>query len=99
MIDLQVIQGQTVKPGLGVEVVPDWQQRGRFGGIRGRVAKVSLLPATPEDINTTIGIRHWPNPWCRRAVPRKAPSSRSRSQSKASSERNKPGDGGSVPVG
>lgn len=55
MIDLQVIQGQTVKPGLGVEVVPDWQQRGRFGGIRGRVAKVSLLPATPEDINTTIG--------------------------------------------
>ena len=91
VIDLQVIQGQTVKPGqrlgtisnasltkrspknlravayfhpadarrlqpgLGVEVVPDWQQRGRFGGIRGRVAKVSLLPATPEDINTTIG--------------------------------------------
>lgn len=92
VIDLQVIQGQTVKPGqrlgtisntaaertgqspqlqavayfhpadarrlqpgLGVEVVPDWQQRGRFGGIRGRVSRVSLLPATPEDINTTVG--------------------------------------------
>ncbi|MBL6798656.1 MAG: NHLP bacteriocin system secretion protein [Synechococcus sp. BS307-5m-G39] len=86
VIDLQVIPGQTVKPGqrlgtisstssqrleavayfhpadarrlqpgLGVEVVPDWQQRGRFGGIRGSVSNVSLLPATPEDINTTIG--------------------------------------------
>jgi HlyD family secretion protein len=91
VLDLQVIQGQTVKPGqrlgtLGaadstphnanalraiayfhpadarrlqhrqaIEVVPDWQQRGRFGGIEGSVEHVSLLPATPEDINTTMG--------------------------------------------
>ena len=91
VLDLQVIRGQTVKPGqrlgtLGgsapsargdgpmravayfhpadarrlqigqaVEVVPDWQQRGRFGGIQGSVTSVSRLPATPEDINTTMG--------------------------------------------
>ena len=93
ILDLQVIRGQTVKPGqrlgtLGapptlahseqqpalraiayfqpadarrlqhgqpIEVVPDWQQRGRFGGIQGIVDRVSLLPATPEDINTTMG--------------------------------------------
>jgi HlyD family secretion protein len=93
ILDLQVIRGQTVKPGQrlgtlgapaatdtnaqppalqaiayfhpadarrlqhgqGIEVVPDWQQRGRFGGIQGVVERVSLLPATPEDINTTMG--------------------------------------------
>ena len=92
VLDLQVIQGQTVKPGQrlgtlggaaslgasgpaplraiayfhpadarrlqsgqGIEVVPDWQQRGRFGGIEGVMERVSLLPATPEDINTTMG--------------------------------------------
>ena len=91
VLDLQVIRGQTVKPGQrlgtlgaasatgrnstvlraiayfhpadarrlqhnqGIEVVPDWQQRGRFGGIQGMVERVSLLPATPEDINTTMG--------------------------------------------
>jgi len=91
VLDLQVIRGQTVKPGQrlgtlgaasatgrnstvlraiayfhpadarrlqhnqGIEVVPDWQQRGRFGGIQAIVERVSLLPATPEDINTTMG--------------------------------------------
>jgi len=92
ILDLQVIRGQTVKPGQrlgtigartttapsrsaglraiayfkpadarrlqsgqGIEVVPDWQQRGRFGGIEGVVQQVSLLPATPEDIDTTMG--------------------------------------------
>jgi len=92
VLDLQVIKGQTVKPGQrlgtlgapavtdgarapalqavayfgpadarrlqrgqGIEVVPDWQQRGRFGGIAGVVEQVSRLPATPEDINTTMG--------------------------------------------
>ncbi|MEN9387304.1 MAG: hypothetical protein RLZZ255_280 [Cyanobacteriota bacterium] len=91
VLDLQVIRGQTVKPGQrlgtlgaasttgqnntplraiayfhpadarrlqhnqGIEVVPDWQQRGRFGGIQAVVERVSLLPATPEDINTTMG--------------------------------------------
>ncbi|MCP9771043.1 NHLP bacteriocin system secretion protein [Synechococcus sp. Tobar12-5m-g] len=40
---------------LPVEVVPDWNQRGRFGGIVGRVRRVNVLPATEADISTTIG--------------------------------------------
>ncbi len=91
VLDLQVIQGQTVATGqrlgtlgraattgvrapllravayfapadarrlpagLPVEVVPLWDQRGRFGGIVGRVIQVLTLPATEEDISTTIG--------------------------------------------
>lgn len=42
-------------PGLPVEVVPDWDQRSRFGGIAGRVSRVAVLPATEADIATTIG--------------------------------------------
>ena len=41
--------------GLPVEVVPLWNQRGRFGGIVGRVKQVLTLPATEDDISTTIG--------------------------------------------
>ena len=41
--------------GLPVEVVPLWDQRGRFGGIVGKVTQVLALPATEEDISTTIG--------------------------------------------
>jgi len=41
--------------GLPVEVVPLWNQRGRFGGIEGKVLSVLTLPATPEDITTTLG--------------------------------------------
>ncbi|MCP9849021.1 NHLP bacteriocin system secretion protein [Cyanobium sp. Morenito 9A2] len=44
-----------LKPGMAVEVVPQWDQRGRFGGIVGRVVRVNLLPATEDDISTTIG--------------------------------------------
>ncbi|MEA5475125.1 NHLP bacteriocin system secretion protein [Synechococcus sp. CCY9201] len=91
LLDLQVIEGQTVStgqrlgtlgraaaptaheaplravaffapadarrlpPGLPVEVVPLWNQRGRFGGIVGKVSQVLTLPATEEDISTTIG--------------------------------------------
>jgi HlyD family secretion protein len=91
VLDLQVIQGQTVATGqrlgtlgrpvaegagapplravayfapadarrltvgLPVEVVPLWDQRGRFGGIVGRVRQVLPLPATEEDVSTTIG--------------------------------------------
>ena len=91
VLDLQVIQGQTVgtgqrlgtigrsqqpnasdrplkavayfapgdarrlTPGLPVEVVPQWNQRGRFGGIVGKVSQVLTLPATEDDVSTTIG--------------------------------------------
>ncbi len=91
VLDLQVIQGQTVATGqrlgtlgragaggaggprlqavayfapadarrlpagLPVEVVPLWDQRGRFGGIVGKVVQVLALPVTEEDISTTIG--------------------------------------------
>ncbi|WP_411868945.1 NHLP bacteriocin system secretion protein [Vulcanococcus limneticus] len=41
--------------GLPVEVVPMWNQRGRFGGIVGTVSRVLTLPATQDDISTTIG--------------------------------------------
>lgn len=41
--------------GLPVEVVPLWNQRGRFGGIVGRVQQVLALPASEEDISTTVG--------------------------------------------
>jgi len=41
--------------GLPVEVVPQWNQRGRFGGITGTVKRVFTLPATPDDIATTTG--------------------------------------------
>ena len=37
------------------EVVPQWNQRSRFGGIVGKVLQVNTLPATEEDIFTTIG--------------------------------------------
>ena len=86
ILDLQVVRGQTVKPGqrlgtlggklgdtlfavayfppadarrlpigLAMEVVPDWNERGRFGGLLGQVQRVSLLPATREDVDTTMG--------------------------------------------
>jgi len=91
VLDLQVIQGQTVgtgqrlgtigrsqqpnpndqplkavsyyspgdarrlQPGLPVEVVPQWNQRGRFGGIVGKVSQVLTLPATEDDVSTTTG--------------------------------------------
>lgn len=41
--------------GLPVEVVPQWNQRGRFGGIVGRVTQVLTLPATEDDVSTTTG--------------------------------------------
>jgi HlyD family secretion protein len=41
--------------GLPVEVVPQWNQRGRFGGIVGKVTQVLTLPATQDDISTTTG--------------------------------------------
>ena len=44
-----------LQPGLPVEVVPLWNQRGRFGGIVGRVKQVLSLPATEDDISTTVG--------------------------------------------
>ena len=57
-----------LRPGLPVEVVPDWQERGRFGGIVGQVTRVSLLPATREDVDTTLG-----NPELAAALVRRGP--------------------------
>ncbi|WP_255124645.1 NHLP bacteriocin system secretion protein [Synechococcus lacustris] len=44
-----------LRRGLPLELVPDWQQRGRFGGVEAEVERVNLLPATEEDVNTTLG--------------------------------------------
>ncbi|MFY8150336.1 MAG: HlyD family efflux transporter periplasmic adaptor subunit [Prochlorococcaceae cyanobacterium] len=99
LLDLQVVRGQTVKPGqrlgtlaegaevplravayfapadarrlrpaLPVEVVPDWNERGRFGGITGRIEQVGLLPATREDVDTTLG-----NPQLAESLVRRGP--------------------------
>ena len=58
--------------GLPVEVVPLWHQRGRFGGIVGRVKQVLTLPATEEDISTTVG-----NPQLAQALVKNGPVMRS----------------------
>ena len=57
--------------GLPVEVVPLWDQRGRFGGIVGKVTQVLALPATEEDISTTIG-----NPQLARDLLKRGPAMR-----------------------
>jgi hypothetical protein len=44
-----------LRNGMPAEVVPQWNQRSRFGGIVGTVLQVNTLPATEEDIFTTIG--------------------------------------------
>ena len=54
--------------GLPAEVVPRWDQRGRFGGIVGRVTEVLSLPATVEDVATTTG-----NPQLARELTRDGP--------------------------
>ncbi len=48
-----------------VEVIPQWTQRSRFGGIVGKVLQVNTLSATEEDISTTIGNPSWPRRWWR----------------------------------
>ena len=57
-----------LRPGLPMEVVPDWNERGRFGGIQGRVRHVRLLPATREDVDTTLG-----NPQLAEALVKRGP--------------------------
>ena len=61
-----------LQPGLPVEVVPLWNQRGRFGGIVGRVKQVLSLPATEDDISTTVG-----NPQLAQELVKKGPVMRS----------------------
>jgi len=48
--------------------LPDWDERGRFGGIRGRVNRVSLLPAPREGVNPAMG-----NPQLAEALVRNGP--------------------------
>jgi HlyD family secretion protein len=57
--------------GLPVEVVPQWKERSRFGGIVGRVRRVLSLPATEEDVATTTG-----NPQLARALLQQGPAMR-----------------------
>ncbi|MEB3199355.1 MAG: NHLP bacteriocin system secretion protein [Synechococcaceae cyanobacterium] len=57
--------------GLPVEVVPQWKERSRFGGLVGKVTRVLSLPATEEDISTTIG-----NPQLARSLVEKGPAMR-----------------------
>jgi hypothetical protein len=51
-----------------VEVIPQWTQRSRFGGIVGKVLQVNTLSATEEDISTTIG-----NPQLAKALVKSGP--------------------------
>ncbi len=57
--------------GLPVEVVPQWKERSRFGGIVGRVRRVLTLPATEEDVATTTG-----NPQLARSLLQQGPAMR-----------------------
>jgi hypothetical protein len=41
-----------LRNGMPVEVIPQWNQRSRFGGIVGKVLQVNTLSATEEDIST-----------------------------------------------
>ena len=54
--------------GLRMELVPQWKQRGRFGGIVGRVSQVLTLPATEDDVSTTTG-----NPQLAKDLTKKGP--------------------------
>lgn len=100
ILDLQVIKGQTVKPGQrlgtigarsttaqtsatglraiayfrpadarrlqsgqGIEVVPDWQQRGRFGGSRAWCSGSACCPPPPKTSTPRWAIRRWPSRW------------------------------------
>jgi HlyD family secretion protein len=57
-----------LRRGMPLELVPDWRQRGRFGGVEAEVERVNLLPATEEDVDTTIG-----NPQLARELVRDGP--------------------------
>ncbi|MGA0386422.1 MAG: NHLP bacteriocin system secretion protein [Vulcanococcus sp.] len=54
--------------GLRMELVPQWKQRGRFGGIVGQVSQVLTLPATEDDVSTTTG-----NPQLAKALTKEGP--------------------------
>ena len=54
--------------GLRMELVPQWKQRGRFGGIVGQVSQVLTLPATEDDVSTTTG-----NPQLAKDLTKKGP--------------------------
>lgn len=52
---LAVKDAKRVKPGMSMIITPDTVQRERFGGIRGQVETVAILPSTRDGILTAIG--------------------------------------------
>lgn len=78
-----------LRPGLPVEVVPDWDERGRFGGIVGHVRRVNLLPATREDVDTTLG-----NPELAAALVKSGPVMRTEIALESNGDGNGGGNGG-----
>jgi NHLM bacteriocin system secretion protein len=47
--------GKQIKPGMEVQVTPSLVKRERYGGIVGKVTRVSPFPVTLQDMSTTIG--------------------------------------------
>ena len=47
--------GKQLQPGMSILITPDTVQRERFGGIVGKITRVSPLPVTPEGTASVIG--------------------------------------------
>ena len=48
-------EGKKIEPGMKVQITPTIVKRERYGGILGKVTKVSSFPVTPEDMSAIIG--------------------------------------------
>lgn len=49
--------GKIIKPGMPMQITPDTVKRERFGGIVGKVTKISAFPVTLEAVTLSIGNR------------------------------------------
>lgn len=47
--------GKQIKPGMTVEVTPSVVKRERYGGITGKVTRITPFPVTPQDMSAIIG--------------------------------------------